>query len=514
MAEPGARRLARLVSVPGAGVLAALGQAPIGLWPATLAGLALGYLLWVTAPGARAAALRGWGFGTGYFGLTLIWIVQPFLVDPETYGWMAPFGLIFMAGGMALFWAAGFVLARWIAPGMAPGGRFGWAGWAIGMGAMEFARGNVMTGFPWGGPGQVWIDTGLAQLAAFVGAWGLNVASFALAGLLGAALLGRRVAPALVVLGALALGWGAGAWIAAQPLPPRAEPVTIRLIQPNATQHLKWDRDWVWTWFDRARALSAQPATGDAPDLVVWPETSIATLLGDVPQVQAEAAVAAAPAPLIAGIERLDGRRLYNSLVLFGPDGAAQEIYDKHHIVPFGEYIPLGGLLSRFGIHGLASDEGGGFSRGQGAALLPLPGALGEVLPLICYEAIFPRDLRAAPGRADWILQITNDGWFGTFSGPQQHLVQARFRAIEFGLPFARAANTGVSAMIDPRGRVVASLPLGEAGALDAALPAALPPSVYARFGDTPLGMLLIVASMALVLMRRVKPIDPTGTGR
>ena len=506
------RALMRAGLAAALGALAALGQAPFGLWPATLAGLAGGYVLLDRAPGVRRAAAAGWAFGTGYFALTMVWIVQPFLVEPEVYGWMAPFGLIFMAGGLALFWAAGFAAAR----ALAPDGRAGWLAFAVAMGAAELGRGTVMTGLPWGGPGQAWIDTGLAQLAAWVGAFGLAVTSFALGGLLGTALVRRRPLPAVLALAVLALGWGLGGLQGRAPLPERAEPVTLRLVQPNAPQHLKWDPDWVWQWFDRARALSAEPPApgAPAPDLVIWPESAIPVFLDRAPLVQAEAAAAAAPAPLVAGIERVDGARIYNSLVLFGADGGARAIYDKHHIVPFGEYVPLGDLLERLGLHGLSVRSGNGFSAGPGAALLPLPGDLGIVLPLICYEAIFPRDLRAAPGRADWILQITNDAWFGTFSGPQQHLVQARYRAIEMGLPLVRAANTGISAVIDPHGRVTAHLPLGLSGKLDAALPGALAPTFYARFGDAFVVLLLIIAGAGLILGRFAKAVDRRGAER
>ncbi len=488
-----------------AGLVAALGQAPFNLWPATLLGLALAYLLLDAAPSLKRAALVGWAVGLGYFGLALAWIVQPFLVDLRTHGWMAPFAWAFMAGGMALFWGAGFALAR----RLAPTGRFGWLAFAAAMGAAELTRAHLWTGFPWGGPGLGWIDTAVAQLAGFVGAFGLSVASFAFAALIAVAArarsLTRLTAVAALLCAAFGLGWFAGRGVIAAP----ENPVRLRLVQPNAAQHLKWDPDWVGTFYQRALALTREAPAGPPPDLVIWPETAVPTLLGAYPEIQAEIAAAAAPAPLVAGIRRLDGTRGYNTLVLFGPDGSPRARYDKHHIVPFGEYIPLGDLLGGLGIHGLAARDGHGYSRGPGAALLELPDGLGTALPLICYEVIFPRDLRAAPGRADWILQVTNDAWFGSFSGPYQHLVQARFRAIEFGLPLVRAANTGVSAVIDARGRVQASLALNQAGHLDADLPGPRAPTLYARFGDAPL-LVVLLASLALVAaFTRPNPVDP-----
>ncbi len=494
------------------GLLAALGQAPFGIWPGTVLGLAGGYALLGAAPSLRKAALTGWAVGFGYFILALVWIVQPFLVEPEVYGWMAPFGLIFMAGGMALFWGAGFALARWLSPD----GRFGWIAFGVALGAMELLRAHLFTGFPWGQPGTVWIDTPLAALASLIGAFGLTVLSFAVAALLWSVLARRRVMPGVGLLAAIAAAFALGALLARAPIPDRAEPVHLRLVQPNATQAQKWDPEWIPVFFERALALTREaPAEGAVePDLVIWPETSIPTLLGYYPDVQAEAVDAAAPAWLIAGVRRLDGRRGYNSLVLFASSGAAEQIYDKHHLVPFGEYTPLGDLAARFGFYGMAAKDGYGYSAGPGAQVLTLPGNLGKALPLICYEAIFPRDLRDAPERADWILQITNDGWFGSFSGPQQHLVQARFRAIEMGLPFVRAANTGVSAVIDAHGAVLAALPLGQAGKLDADLPGALPPSVYGKYGNIPVLLLLIVAAAGLIVARRAKYVDPRGIER
>ena len=485
-----------------AGLIAGFGQAPFNLWPATLLGLALGYALLRAAPSLRRATLTGWAVGLGYFGLTLIWITQPFLVDIRAHGWMAPFAWVFMAGGLALFWGAGFGLARWLSPT----GRFGWLAFAAAMGAMELGRAHLWTGFPWGGPGLAWIGTPVAQIAGLVGAFGLSVASFAGSALIARAARARSAAALAAVAALLASAFGLGWLVSSGPAPEPENPVRLRLVQPNAAQHLKWDPDWVGRFYERALALTREAPEGAAPDLVIWPEAAVPTLLGAYPQIQAEIAAAAAPAPVVAGILRLDGTRAYNSLVVFGPDGGAAALYDKHHITPFGEYVPLGDLLGRFGIHGLAARDGYGYSRGPGPALLDLPGPLGTTLPLICYEAIFARDLRAAPGRADWILQVTNDAWFGSFSGPYQHLVQARFRAIEFGLPLVRAANTGVSAVIDARGHVVSKLQLNEAGHLDADLPGARPPTLYARLGDWPLGAAIFAILAAFAALAATRP--------
>jgi apolipoprotein N-acyltransferase len=216
--------------------------------------------------------------------------------------------------------------------------------------------------------------------------------------------------------------------------------------------------------------------------VVIWSETAVPFVLGQAPELQAESAAAALPGTLVLGIRRTEGGAWYNSLAALAPDGTVVAVYDKHHLVPFGEYIPLAGWLARLPLETLTQ---AGFSAGPGPRLLAAPG-VPPFLPLICYEAIFPGGLSAPEGRPEWLVQVTNDAWFGTASGPYQHFAQARVRAIEQGLPLARAANTGISAMVDPFGRVLARLDLGETGYVDALLPGDLPPTWYSRIGDLP----------------------------
>jgi apolipoprotein N-acyltransferase len=232
--------------------------------------------------------------------------------------------------------------------------------------------------------------------------------------------------------------------------------------------------------------------------VTIWSETAVPFVLGHAPELLAQSAASTgADGRLILGIRRVEaapeGDRWFNSLAVLDPDGTAAAVYDKHHLVPFGEYVPLSGLIARLGLPALTTLTRGGFTAGSGPHLVAAPG-VPPFLPLICYEAIFPDALSAPEGRAEWLVQVTNDAWFGEASGPWQHFAQARVRAIEQGLPLARAANTGVSAMIDPYGRVVASLGLDEAGYLDAVLPGPLPPTLYARYGD--LSALIAIAGL------------------
>jgi apolipoprotein N-acyltransferase len=476
-----------------AGAALALTQAPVS-WPFVLF-LALPILLWQLdgTGGAGEAFGVGWLAGAGYFTAGIFWIVEPFLVDPVRHGWMAPFALAGMGGGLALFWAIPFALARRLWP--AHGARIVvLAGlWTL----SEFARAHVLTGFPWALLGYAWVETPVIQAAALGGPHLLGFLTL-VAGLL-PGLLSLRAAAAAAAL--VAAGWGLGALRVAQPLPERPEAPLVRIVQPNAAQHLKWRPD-MQREFHR-RLLDATRAPG-APDVVIWPETAVDFVLGRAPDLQAE--VAAAPGPegwLILGIRRAEptgeGWRWFNSLAVLRPDGSAAAVYDKHHLVPFGEYIPFAAAVARLGLPGLDALAGAGFSDGPGPRVVAASG-VPAFLPLICYEAIFPHGLRAPGGRPEWLVQVTNDAWFGEVAGPYQHLAQARLRAIEQGLPLARAANTGVSAMIDPRGRIVGEIGLGAEGYVDAALPAALPPTPYARFGDWP-ALAVVLASLGLTVV-------------
>lgn len=472
----------------GAGVIMALGQAPFGFWWATLAGLS--GLTWLVAQAAswRAAFALGLLGGAGHFALALSWIVEPFLIDVTRHGWMAPFAVLGMSFGLGLFWALAAVLARWTrAPVL---------GFVVALAAVEWLRGVVLTGFPWAQVGHVWIGTPVDQLAAYSGPLGLTLLTTLAAG---AALLWRGKG-AVLSLTLLALVWGGGAWRLAQPLPADRD-VTLRLVQPNAEQALKWDQALADEFLNRLLLLTAE---GEPADLTIWPETAVPFMLEYAPDVAGMVTVASGGKPVAAGIQREEAGRYYNSIRVLEGEGTERARYDKAHLVPFGEYIPFGDLAYRwFGITAFAAQAGATYSAGPGPQVLDL-GPLGKVLPLICYEAVFPEEVNAAPERPDWLLQVTNDAWFGIRTGPFQHFAQARLRAVEQGLPLIRVANTGVTAVIDARGRVLAELPFGTMDALDARLPGALPPTPFTRFGDWP--ALLLLAGLATLLFRRTRP--------
>ena len=309
--------------------------------------------------------------------------------------------------------------------------------------------------------------------------------------------------------GALTLALLTGAWgwgVVRIPVDPDHSGPVVRLVQPNAPQAEKWDPDRAPFFFQRMLTQTAAPGA-TPPALVLWPESAVAFLLG-APGValdrMADAARTQSPDSRIGfGVQRSDSGRYYNSLAVLDTDAAITQIYDKHHLVPFGEYIPLADWIAGSPVGGLAGQALQGYAAGPGPRLLEL-GPLGRALPLICYEAIFPRHTRISP-RPDWLLQVTNDAWFGTFSGPYQHLAQARLRAVEQGLPLLRSANTGVSAGFDGYGRDLGRLALGVDGFVDIPLPPALPPTPYARWGDWPIWVALAMLSLGLVGLRRVR---------
>lgn len=484
-----------------AGSAMTLGQAPVSQPWALF--LALPVLVWLVdaAPGPRSAALAGWGAGFGYFVTGLYWIGHAFLVDPDRFAWMMPFAVTLLPAFLGLFWAAAFALARRIWPA----GRW-WrpAALAVTLSLVEYARGHVLTGFPWGLPGYVWSETPVMQAAAWAGPFGITLLTLLLVPTVGVAAVERRLVPALASIACLAGLWLAGVAALGRDGAAPEGPV-IRVVQPNAEQKLKWQPEHARAFYARLLAETSappDPALG-APAAVIWPETAVAFLPAYRPERRAEIAAAANGAAVLLGAlhaEIRDGGEVwFNALAAILSDASLGPRYDKHHLVPFGEYLPYPAILGAIGFRQLVQQ--GGFAAGPPPRLMEVPG-LPPFSALVCYEMIFPDEVVPPGPRPAWILQVTNDGWFGSYGGPQQHLAQARIRAIEQGLPVVRAANTGISAVIDARGRVLQSLPLHTAGRIDSRIPGALPPTLYARTGDVP-ALAVLLGGLFLLTRRR-----------
>jgi apolipoprotein N-acyltransferase len=470
------------------GALAGLGHAPID-WPVfTVIACALFLALHSQAATTRQAALHGFAFGVGYFAFTLRWIVSPFLVYITEDGWMAPFALILMSAGFAAFWA----FAAWIAQRIRPQSAC-LIGLAI-IGA-EILRGVILTGFPWGKIGQVFIATPFAQLAAIAGPHALTGLVIGAAYIVMMLFNGKRW-PFLFIIGFI----GLGLWLRPEPAAEiAADAPIIRLIQPNAPQEQKWDPAYANLFFERMTHFSNKD---DVPDLIVWPESSIPALLNYAEDLLVQISEAARGAPVVLGANRREGSLYYNSFLLLGHDGLVSRVYDKQHLVPFGEYIPGGELLNTVGIPHFASSQGAGFSAGDGQKHMMIPG-IGHIRPLICYEGIFAHEIGASV-RPEAMILITNDAWFGKDAGPFQHLAQARLRAIERGVPMIRVANTGISAMIDAKGRITGQIALDTHGYLDVPLPPASQATLYNRWGSIPFLIVYIFSTVLIIFPRRV----------
>jgi apolipoprotein N-acyltransferase len=499
----------RLMAAFVAGVLSALAFEPFNIFPALLLGYAALLLLLEGIEEAPRRtwrfALTGWAFGFGQFLLGLYWIGNAFEVDAASHAWQIPFVLVLLPGGLALFPALACVAAS----GFWRSGPARVFSLAAALGLAQFLRGHILTGFPWNLSAYGWSAVPeILQSASILGAYGLSLLTI----LLGTSLAelcarGRRRAyllPGLVSL-LFALVWMGGAIRLTQTVADVPN-VRLRIVQPNIPEAEKFSAQFVTRNWQRLLDLS-RSGRGAEPTHIIWPESAPPFLLARESAALDEIAVLTGTKHvLITGAARVsldeEGRRHYfNSVYVFGHGGAIDGVYDKFHLVPFGEYLPMESFFHALGVDKLVNSPGG-FSAGPGPRSLAVPGAplMG---PLVCYEAIFPDDVTGSP-RPKWLVNVTNDAWFGTFSGPFQHLLSVRVRAIEEGLPIVRAASTGVSAIIDPFGRMKAELGMNRMGVIDGTLPQALPPTFYALHGDVLFaGLLVLFAGLSGFLASR-----------
>jgi apolipoprotein N-acyltransferase len=462
--------------------------------------------------GLRAAFGTGWWMGFGYFIAGLWWVGAAFLVEADHFAWALPFGVLALPGGLASFWAFGFAVARLLwSPG--PWRVFALA---LGLGLSEWARGLLFTGFPWNDLGMaVGANLALAQIASLIGLHGLtflSIAIFAAPGTLWRVGEGRIVVgPAVVAAIAVAVLACFGAIRLSAPPSETVPGVKLRLIQPDISQGASFAPDHKDAILARYFALSEGTDPHHHEGLLavthlIWPESAFPFILSrDASALGAIADFLHGGRTLITGAARVDDfgqePRYYNSIEVLGREGLSRQRYDKQHLVPFGEYVPFQSVLEKTGVTQFVQVPGG-FTSGSGHRALNVPG-LPQAMPLICYEAIFPIEIGDAFSgvrRPDWMLNVTDDAWFGLTPGPYQHFAQARLRAIELGLPLVRAANSGISAVVDGFGREIVEAPLGVEAVVDAALPKPLPPTWQSRFGSLGAGMIalaFVVASQA-----------------
>lgn len=476
------------------GVLAAAALPPVDMTPVLILSFVGFVWLFDGAQRSREAFGIGWCFGLGFFVAGLYWLTAALFVDIARFWWLTPFALLGVPAGLAIFTGGAALAAYWTCRWLKWRGVSRALALAVFWCAAEWLRGHVLTGFPWNLMGYAWSGAfpgslAMLQVTSLVGIYGLSLVTVT-AAVLPATLgdLGGRRWPPLIAAGALiaacfAFGWARLDAVGVAGLQPD---VRIRIVQPSIPQTLKNDPSERLRNFRRQLALSGEPAETDAPfNVLIWPESSAPPLLDrDAAVRMAIAALLPANGLALVGSVRSDPapgplEHFWNSMVAIDHAGAIPGFYDKAHLVPFGEYVPFRGVLPMDKITPGTVD----FSSGPGPRTLHLQG-LPPVSPLICFEAIFPDAVIDPLDRPQWLLVISNDAWYGFTSGPFQHFAITRVRAIEEGLPVVRAANNGVSGLIDPLGRVVQRMGLDVVGSLDVPLPRALPPTLYEESGD------------------------------
>jgi len=483
-----------------AGAAAALAFPPFGFLPGLLAYGGM-MRLWDAADAGRplrSALWRGWLSGFVFFLISTWWVYEAFQVDAANQGWMAPFAVALLAAILGLFWGVAALAYRAAAAKGAPR-VIVFAGVFC---LLEWLRGHLFTGFPWDLPGEAWrAGSAPSQAASVFGAYGLSFITVAASAALSLAADYRdrraRLGAAAGVLVVVCLYVFGGLRLAhALPVPVNA-PI-VRIVQPDEREQPSYSAEDFRAIVARYVTLTSEPAAR-TPAVVIWPEGAIPAAANEflAPGTWTASAIGDALKPgesLMIGAYRVAGTETaplyYNTLVVSreGADGLTPTgVYDKYQLVPFGEYMPADALMARLGIKKLVH-VGDGFSTGPRPAPIH-PQGLPPVQPLICYEALFPGLARGGgrpADRAAWIVNVSDDAWFGRTYGPLQHLNLASYRAIETGLPMARATPTGVSALIDAYGRIApgAALSQGAMGVIDRPLPAALPPTLFDRFGE------------------------------
>ncbi len=407
--------------------------------------------------------LGGFAFGLGYFGLTFIWIINPFLVDPQKNMWLVPFAYPLFVSLLSLFWALAFYISRYFMRDEQQD-RDKVLCLSIVFATAELFRSYLFSGFPWAILSYAWLDTPVSVFVTWLGPYIFNsiiiITGFNL-------FYSSPVTSTFKAIFLLTALLGLQNKFLDSGFEDANEYLTVRLVQPNIKQRDKWKKE---NELNHLKILIDLSNTSPKPDLIVWPETAVYWLPEENPE-KLKVIAEQVKSPLIFGAIRFnrDTKKLFNAIFLIDREGKIQSIYDKTFLVPFGEYLPLGGFLKYFNIFNNSYRSVDGFSSGTGLKLINKSG-FPIFLPLICYEALFSNEILGVVKEAQWILNITNDAWFGNRGGPKQHLKIARMRALENNIPLIRVSNNGISAKILNNGKVEKHIGLNKREFLDVEL--------------------------------------------
>ena len=495
------------------GALSILGLAPFHYPIMFLLGFSIVLYLLECSRTKKQLFLTGWSYGFGYFTCGLYWIANALYIDIAKWWWLLPFALIGLPFVLSFFYGfAGLAVYRFKHNALSLA-----IAAAISFSIFEFLRGHLFTGFPWNLSAYIWMDTPISQSLSWLGAYGLSFITFLIAGLF-YALKNIKKQKASQILFMLCIvifsvSFALGKYIESTPAISQDRATRIMVVQPNIAQKDKWQQDKQEENLETLISLS-KPDQGHSddqdPDLIIWPETAITYEKDDIKtHLSSKLKEILAPGQvLISGVLDVEHSstdptqsRFYNALIVTDASGEVLSQYNKHHLVPFGEYVPFRNILS-FGPIAQALSTTGDFSAGDG--LKTIHTFHTSFSPLICYEVIFPRKSIAANGtRPQFLLNITNDAWYGDSTGPHQHLAISRARAIETGLPVVRVAGTGISAMINSNGQVLHDIALNTAGSFTADLPQPKAQTIYTTYKEWPFFIIMGIFMAFLLIIRR-----------
>ena len=446
------------------GFVLAFAQEPFNIPYLTLLVLPLvSFLVVRTLQTSKQYLLSGFAFGLGYFGLTFIWIINPFLVDYPKNIWLAPFAYIGFVSSLSFFWAVAFYLSKYLMRDEEENRKKIFC-LSILFAIAELFRCYLFSGFPWGILSYAWIDTPASVFVTWFGPYIFNSIIIMVGFNLFYSSLPNDTFKVIFLITALL---GLQNKYLENDFDEISQDLTIRLVQPNIKQKDKWKKENESNHLEILIDLSNK---SPRPDLVIWPETSVYWLPEENPE-KLKFIAEKVKSPLIFGALRFnrDTKKLFNAVFLINSEGNIKSIYDKTFLVPFGEYLPLGGLLKSLNIFNNSYGLIDGFSSGTGLEIIKNSG-LPNFLPLICYEALFSNEILGKVKEAKWMLNITNDAWFGNAGGPKQHLNIARMRALENNIPLIRVSNNGISAKISQNGMIEKFIPLNKKDFLDVQL--------------------------------------------